>query len=88
MDMAQLQRLTDWVTDELGERVSTSEVVEKADAAPLPQEAKRVVRDLPDREWSREELLGALQDLAHERYGAGVSATESSKEGGGGIFGE
>lgn len=88
MDMSQLQRLDEWVRTEFGERVSRDDLVAKSDGAELPQEVELVLTELPDGEWPKEEALGKLHEIAHDRYGAGLGTTMAGKEGGGGVFGE
>ncbi|MBE0476780.1 MAG: hypothetical protein IBX62_06785 [Coriobacteriia bacterium] len=86
--MAQIDRMQGWIAENTGERVSRDELLGKARGSDLPQEVKRLMEEMPEGEWARDDLVGELRRVAQERFGAGVGADMGGELGGGGVFGE
>ena len=72
------QQLLDWVHANVEGTVTTEELKEAVDYANLPIDAKEPVADLPDREWTKEELLEEIDGMAPDGAAPSGGFTPSS----------
>ena len=64
MEANEAQQLLDWVHTNVHTKVTTDELKDMANDSNLPIDAKKAVVDLPDREWSKEELTEEIDRIA------------------------
>lgn len=78
MDSQMVQQVIGWVQQNVGERTSKQELVQKSQGSDLPNEAKSALQDLPEGEHSKDSVVQMLQQKLMAGVGGG---------GGGGIGG-
>ncbi|MHB8762509.1 MAG: hypothetical protein ACYC6J_09070 [Coriobacteriia bacterium] len=71
MDM-EVQKVISWLQDNVGDRVSKTELVQKAQDSDLPMEAKSALRDLPEGEHSKDIIISTLKDKLMAGVGGGM----------------
>lgn len=79
MDMQMMSGLIDWIQRNVGDRTSKSELMQKAQSANLPADARSMFQDLPEGEHSKESVISMLRDK--------VAAGIGGRGGGGGMGG-
>lgn len=72
MDMQMVQQVIGWVQQNVGERTSKGELLQKAQNSDLPNEAKSAFQDLPEGEHSKDGIISMLQDKLMAGVGGGV----------------
>jgi hypothetical protein len=63
-----------WVQSNFGQHITKQELADKIDASGLPEDAKQTVRDLPNRSYTKEEVIDSIQDSLVAQLGAASSA--------------
>lgn len=87
MDSSMVQQVISWVQENVGERTSKSELVQKAQGSSLPGEAKSALQDLPEGEHSKESIIQQLQNKLMAGVGGMGGGRGGSGGGIGGMFG-
>jgi hypothetical protein len=64
MDRSDSQALTDWIHAQVSDGDTTAQLREKADESNLPVDAKKAIMDLPDQEWTTQELTDEVSGLS------------------------
>ena len=83
MDSSMVQQVISWVQENVGERTSKSELMQKAQGSSLPGEAKSALQDLPEGEHSKQSVIEQLQS----KLMAGVGGMGGGRSGTGGSMG-
>lgn len=81
MDMQVVQTVIDWVQNNVGDRVTKQELVQKANSSNLPPEAKSALSDLPEGEHTKDSVISSLKDKLMAGVGGGQGGM-------GGMFGK
>lgn len=68
-----IQKVVVWVQENVGEKASKSELVQKADNSSLPPEAKAAFNDLPEGEHSKESIITSVKESLMAGVGGGDS---------------
>lgn len=71
MDSNLVQQVVQWVQNNVGERTSKQELMQKAQGSDLPQEAKSSFQDLPEGEHSKQTVIQHIQSKAMSGMGMG-----------------
>ena len=68
------EQVTGWVEQQFTGRrtISKDELVAKAQTADLPQEAKDQFRQLPQGDYTKDQLVGKIRDMTGSAIGAGM----------------
>ncbi len=70
MDAGMVQKVIDWVENNVGDRVSKQELAQKAHASSdLPQEGKDAIDEIPDGQYSKHDVMSMLQDKFMQKMG-------------------
>ena len=72
MDTGMIQQAIQWVQDNVGERASKQDVVQKAQSSNLPTEARSAFQDLPEGEHSKQDIMSHLKQKAMSGVGGGI----------------
>lgn len=83
MDSSTIQQVISWVQENVGERTSKRELMQKAQGSSLPGEAKAALQDLPEGEHTKETVISSLKD----KLMAGVGGMGGGRGGSGGGVG-
>lgn len=91
MDSSMVQQVISWVQENVGERTSKAELMQKAQGSSLPAEAKSAFQDLPEGQHSKQSVIQQLQSTLMAGVG-GMGGSRGSQGGGqgggmGGTFG-
>lgn len=80
--MSKVQQVTGWVQQQFGDKQSMSkdELQSKAQGSSLPEEGKQAIGQLPQGQYTKDDLTSKLKDTMMSKMGAGVG-------GGGGMGG-
>ena len=81
MDMQAVQKVIGWVQENVGDRITKQELVQKAGNSNLPAEAKSAFNDLPEGEHSKDTIISTMKD----KLMAGVGGQGGGM---GGMFGK
>ena len=65
-------QIESWIQTEFAgqQTISKDELVAKAQQSSLPQEAKDGLAQLPQGQWTKDELIGAVRDMVGSKLGA------------------
>lgn len=63
-----------WLQSNVAARTSKQEIADKMQGADLPEEGRETLRDLPDGEYSKEEVVQWVQQNMLSRIGAAHQA--------------
>lgn len=69
MDARIVQQAVEWIEQNVGERTSKQDLVREAQGSDLPTEAKSAFQELPEGEYSKENVISAVKN----KMMAGVS---------------
>lgn len=62
MDMQMVQQVVDWVQNNVGDSVSKTELMQKAESSSLPAEAKSALAALPEGMHDRNDVISMVRD--------------------------
>lgn len=82
MDMGMIQTVMDWIQDNVGDRTSKQDLMSKAQGSNLPPEADEAIREMPEGEHSKQDVMSMLQQKLSSKVGAGVGGGLGGMTGG------
>lgn len=71
MDTQTIQQAVSWVQQNVGERISKQELSQKAQGSNLPQDAKSTIQQMPEGEYSKQDIVSNLQSKVTAGVGGG-----------------
>lgn len=72
MDNQMISKAIQWVQSNVGEQTSKQELTDKMQGSDLPPEAKDSIREMPEGQHSKQDVISQLQQKMMSKLGAGV----------------
>lgn len=72
MDNQMIQQAVQWVQQNVGEQTSKQELNDKAQGSDLPGEVKDSIREMPEGQHSKQDVISFIQQKLMSKLGAGV----------------